>query len=360
MFVRGPSNVTPPCFHCGMDVGGVDVVADLTEVLARLAGTDPFAYGDGASILALERGLSSLSCTLSKAVASFADSGEWAGAGAQSAPAWIAASGHLPLGLVKGQLCRGRALPSMPVVAAAFGEGSIAPAHVDVLVKAAKAVAHADAEAFGLCEQALVEAAKELTFVPFANAVAYFTQMADPDGAEEADMARRARRNVYLTETVNGMYLGAMTLDPVSGAIVAGELERLEEELFEAEWAAAKETLGRDPKVGDLPRARPAPGRCPRRDGGPRQECPGGGPACLPPLQRLGGLRNAQGPHQPDRRGSGAQPRGPRALVGRGGLRTHRLLPQDPHRVLEEGTLLHRGDPPGHRSARPVLHPSFL
>lgn len=237
-----------------MDVGGVDVVADLTEVLARLAGTDPFAYGDGASILALERGLSSLSCTLSKAVASFADSGEWAGAGAQSAPAWIAASGHLPLGLVKGQLCRGRALPSMPVVAAAFGEGSIAPAHVDVLVKAAKAVAHADAEAFGLCEQALVEAAKELTFVPFANAVAYFTQMADPDGAEEADMARRARRNVYLTETVNGMYLGAMTLDPVSGAIVAGELERLEEELFEAEWAAAKETLGRDPKVGDLPR----------------------------------------------------------------------------------------------------------
>ncbi len=237
-----------------MDVDVVDVVAALSEVLASLAQMDPFAYGDRDSILALERGLSSMSCTLSKAVASFAEGGEWASDGAQSAPAWVAASCHLPLSEMRAQLRRGRALPSMPVVAQAFGAGSIGPAHVDVLVKAAQAVAHADPEAFGLCEGTLVEAAKELTFVPFANAVAYFTQMADPDGAQEADMARRARRDAYVSQSLHGMYLLGGSLDPVGGAIVAGELARIEEELFEAEWAGAKETLGRDPKLGDLPR----------------------------------------------------------------------------------------------------------
>jgi hypothetical protein len=232
----------------------MDVVDDLNEVLARLAGTDPFSYGDRDSIVALERGLASFSCTLSKAVASFAEGGEWAAAGAQSAPAWIATTCHLPLGEVRKQLRRGRALSSMPLVAAAFSLGDIGPAHVDVLVKAATAVHHADPEAFALCEAALVEAATELRFVPFANAVSYFTQMADPDGAEAYDLVRRARRDAYVVESMHGTYLLGGNLDPIGGAIVAGEFARIEKLLFEAEWAQAKETLGRDPKVHELPR----------------------------------------------------------------------------------------------------------
>ena len=42
-----------------------------------------------------------------------------------------------------------------------------------------------------------------------------------------------------------------MNLDPINGAIVAGELERLERELFEADWAEARALLGRDPGPGD-------------------------------------------------------------------------------------------------------------
>jgi hypothetical protein len=122
------------------------------------------------------------------------------------------------------------------------------------LVKAAKAVGHADPEAFSRCEAALLEAATELRFVPFANAVTYFTQMADPDGAEERDLARRARRDAYVAQSMNGMYLLGGTLDPISGAIVAGEFTRIENQLFEAEWASAKEALGRDPRVDELPR----------------------------------------------------------------------------------------------------------
>ncbi len=233
----------------------MDLVQDVIDAVARLVAADAFSYSDQASIVALERGRASYECALAQAVASFAEGGEWAAAGAQSAPAWISSTCHLPLAEARRQLRRGRALPAMPVVAEAFAAGDIAPAHVDVLVKAATAVAHADPSAFARCEAALVEAASDLSFVPFANAVAYFTQMADPDGAEEADMARRARRDVYVVESVGGMYHLGGNLDPISGAIVAGEFDRIEQLLFEADWAAATEALGRDPRAHELPRS---------------------------------------------------------------------------------------------------------
>ena len=123
-------------------------------------------------------------------LASFAEGGEWAAEVAQSAAAWIATNCHLPLAEVRRQLRRGKALPSMLWVAVAFAAGDIAGAHIDVLVKAADAVSYADASAFGRCEADLVHAARGLKFVPFANAVTHFAHLADPDGAEEADLAR--------------------------------------------------------------------------------------------------------------------------------------------------------------------------
>lgn len=43
-----------------------------------------------------------------------------------------------------------------------------------------------------------------------------------------------------------------MTLDPISGSIVAGELGRIEDEFFKADWARARAELDRDPTVQDL------------------------------------------------------------------------------------------------------------
>jgi len=39
-----------------------------------------------------------------------------------------------------------------------------------------------------------------------------------------------------------------MTLDPISGAIVSEELSRLEHELFDADWAEAKQRLAETPR----------------------------------------------------------------------------------------------------------------
>jgi hypothetical protein len=91
-----------------------------------------------------------------------------------------------------------------------------------------------------------------MKFAPFSVAVAYWSQLADPDGADAADVARQARRDVYLAESISGMHLGRMTFDPVSGTIVSRELTRLEKELFEADWKKAREALGREPHLHEL------------------------------------------------------------------------------------------------------------
>ena len=103
-------------------------------------------------------------------------------------------------------------------------------------------------------EEMLVDLATELGFEDFARALAYWKQLADPDGAEAADEERKAARNVFLESSLNGMWLGQMTLDPISGSIVANELSRLEHELFEADCAEAKERLGRTPRADELAR----------------------------------------------------------------------------------------------------------
>jgi hypothetical protein len=103
-------------------------------------------------------------------------------------------------------------------------------------------------------EPLLVDYARTMKFAPFCNALAYWEQLADQDGTEEAAMARRERRDVYLVPGLYGTFLGKMTLDPIGGTIVAEELRVLETEFFDADWAQAKEQLGREPHLDELAR----------------------------------------------------------------------------------------------------------
>jgi hypothetical protein len=108
-------------------------------------------------------------------------------------------------------------------------------------------------EALARDESRLVDYARTLKFAQFSHALSYWEQHADQDGAEEADFARQARRDAYLVAGPDG-YLGRMNFGFIDGAVVANELQRLEEEFFKADWAEAKERLGRDPHVHELAR----------------------------------------------------------------------------------------------------------
>jgi hypothetical protein len=235
----------------------MDATEQLEQALDRLEEEDAFSYSDAASVESLERSLGRLTCRASVAVAAFDASGEWAADGAQNTSAWLSTRCHLPVGEARSQLRRGRALPSVPLVAQAFCAGAIGVAQVDLLVKAAQGAARMDQEAFPRDEAVLLQAAMELKFAAFHAAMAYWTQLADPDGAEASAMEKRARRDVYVSQTVGDMWLGKMTFDPIGGAIYSGELMRLEAEMFEADWAEAKARLGRDPHLDELERSAP-------------------------------------------------------------------------------------------------------
>jgi Domain of unknown function (DUF222) len=223
-------------------------MAAFAEAFEVLRSTPRSLTANAATLLALGRLRASLDCYASEVAVEFDQWGEWAGDGAKTAPAWLDTFSHAPKGASRAALRRGQALSSVPSAAAAWAEGAISAEHLDALLRLRTPVTEA---AFERDEELLVEQAKALTFRQFTRALAYWELHADPDGATESEMAKRDRRDFSLLPCPDGFLAGGV-LDPVSGAIVDGELTRLEAALFEADWKKAKEELGRDPKTHEL------------------------------------------------------------------------------------------------------------
>jgi hypothetical protein len=227
-----------------------EAIDQLTEVMDWFADSDSSLYCDPATIKGLERQMSRGECATSRAVAQFDQWGAFAADGALTATAWIDTVCHLPKKEVRAQLRRGRALPGLPVAAAAWKRGDIGAAHIDALLRVKSAVTK---EQLARDEEILVNAGITLKFAEFTNVVDYWEQRADPDGTDEAAEAKRVRRDAYLFPSALG-YVGQMRFGTIDGAIVTKELKRIEQVLFEADWAEAKERLGRDPHADELER----------------------------------------------------------------------------------------------------------
>jgi hypothetical protein len=230
-------------------------LAALEEALDRLAGQvtaegRPRASGEEAA--RLFRAASRLQAVVAVAAADLADGQEWAGSGARSGKAWLTTETRLPAGECARAVRLGRRIHALPHARAAWLSGRIGPAHAGVLAGLGNRRTMADLAA---SEESLVDQACRLRFEDFAALAAYWKQHADPDGADADEEERRNRRDAWLVQSVGGMWFGRMTLDPVSGAIVGGELARREKALFEADWAAAKAALGRDPHPDELERS---------------------------------------------------------------------------------------------------------
>src|SRR5271166_912196 len=223
----------------------------LTEAIDRLAEMDPAVFSDCESIEVLYRERARLESFVTAATAGFDASGSFVPDGAANAAAWLSARCHLPRSEARRQVRRGRELRHLAVCASAFNKGEIGTAQVDAIVALRS---QATETALERDEEMLVDQARKLRYSSFTRALCYWGQLADPDGAEADDKERRARREVYLASSFEGIWLGKITLDPISGSIVATELEALENELFEEDWAAARTELGREPSPGELAR----------------------------------------------------------------------------------------------------------
>ena len=221
------------------------------EALDALVSSDAANYGDSASIETLYRLSARLESFVTEATAAFEVGEEWAAQGAKTATAWIATTCHLPRAAARRRVRLGRSLRHLPECARAWREGDIGP---DAAQAIASARRHRTEASMARDEAMLVAQAKEMGFEDFHRALSYWKQLADPDGAEASDEERKDARNVFLESSFTGMWLGQMTLDPVSGSIVSGELNRLEHDLFESDCAEAKERLGRTARIDELAR----------------------------------------------------------------------------------------------------------
>jgi hypothetical protein len=224
--------------------------AKLREAIDELIDMDPSLRCGREEVAFMECELQRLQYAMSTSVADFDQWGAFLVDGAKTATAWIDTISHLPKNEAKAQLRRGRALSGLPVAAAAWRAGEIGAAQLDALIRVKSPVTE---EALARDEGLLVDYARTMKFAPFRNALAYWEQLADQDGTDEAAMTRAARRDVYLVPGTGGFF-GRMQFDLIEGAIVAKELERLEAELFDADWAEAQEELGRDPLPHELAR----------------------------------------------------------------------------------------------------------
>jgi len=230
---------------------GSGVLDELGAVLDRLVEADPAALADGDTVVALNRQLERLAAVNIRATATFEASRAWEADGARTAAAWLAVRCRLPVPTARDRVRLGRALRHMGVAEAAWLAGDVGEAQV---ARLARAHTPTTAETLARDQAFLVDEAGRLRFGSFTRLMAYWSQRADADGVEEADDAQRKRRRLHLSQSVDGIWFLDGVLDPIRGAIVAGELKHLEQRLFEADWAEAKARVGDGVSVSDLAR----------------------------------------------------------------------------------------------------------
>ncbi len=229
----------------------VEVTAALAGVVDELVQADPLRLADGETLQALHRQLERLAAVTTRAVAAFDAGRAWEADGARTASAWVSSHCHVPLAAARRRSQLGRGLRHMPVAETAWLAGDIGEAQVGVLAGARNPATEA---CFERDEPMLVGLATELRHHRFVRALAYWCQLADPDGTERSAEAQHAARCVRLSQTFGGCWALDGLLGPVEGSIVATVLTKIEDELFETDWAEAKARVGEGVRPGDLSR----------------------------------------------------------------------------------------------------------
>jgi hypothetical protein len=90
----------------------------------------------------------------------------------------------------------------------------------------------------------LLDHARTLSYAEFARVIAVWRQLAEPDDVEDDAAAGEAANRVHLSQTLGNRYALDGDLDPIGGAEVAASLQRIEDELFERDWAELRAEVG--------------------------------------------------------------------------------------------------------------------
>ncbi|HEX2575252.1 MAG TPA: hypothetical protein VHK88_02820 [Aquihabitans sp.] len=129
----------------------------------------------------------------------------------------------------------------MPLTRAAFEAGELSVDHVDLLCGANRPPLEA---LFARDEALLVSYAKELGYDDVQRVVRHWEDCGDDATADERAERGHAERHLRAAPTLHGDVDVQGRIDPIGGGIFTTELQRLERELFEADWADARAIHG--------------------------------------------------------------------------------------------------------------------
>jgi hypothetical protein len=222
-----------------------DLLGEVAERLTALGSLDLAAAGDAEvreSIGVVEAVRAQLESVATRLVGELDARRLWADDDAQNAKVWLRCGSRVERERANRLVRHARHLRAMPATEMAFAAGRISPEVVHVLVRLDNA---RTGDALRRDEAALLEVATSERFEVFERWVQEWVALNDPDGAYRD---RPESRRFHCSKTLGGSYALDGWLDPVSGTTFFRAFERTERQLFEADWAEARERLGRDPE----------------------------------------------------------------------------------------------------------------
>jgi hypothetical protein len=220
------------------------IAAPLTVAVDDLLELDPDTLGDAEvaeAVVELHRQQARLAAAMTRVTAAVDARRVWADDGSRSCGAWVAHRCRLPVGQARGEVWLGRRLRTMPATAEAFAAGDISLRHAMVLASLAGG---RTGDYFLRDEAILVDDARTMSWSDFVRAIDYWRQHADPDGVERDAQRDQSLRRVHLSPGLRGTGVLDGLLTPVGYATVNAALRRIEQELFEADWADARAEHG--------------------------------------------------------------------------------------------------------------------
>jgi Domain of unknown function (DUF222) len=224
--------------------GSSQIVTRLTAVINELLDIDVDTLADTElveAVVQLHRQQARLAAAVTRLTAAADARRVWADDGSRSCGAWLAHRCRLPVGQAKAEAWLGRRLRAMPDTAEAFAAGDISVRHAMTLASLAGG---RTAEFFARDEALLVDNARTMSWADFVRAIEYWRQHADPDGVERDADHDHGLRRVHLSPGMRGTGILDGMLTPLGYATVDAALRRVEQELFQADWAAARAEHG--------------------------------------------------------------------------------------------------------------------
>lgn len=205
----------------------------------------------GAALVALARSEAQLAAAKARVTAAFDARQAWASDGSRSAATWMSRHCRAPGEAARDEVRLARRLHTMPETARALAAGEVTAHHARRLAAINRPEL---AATFAESEPLLVDHARTLHWAGFVRSVSYWRQLAEPDCVEEGAARDEAQRRVHLSGGLGGTGLLHGVLTPLANATVGAALDRIEGELFAADWAEARDRLGATATSTDLAR----------------------------------------------------------------------------------------------------------